>query len=69
VGNAGVLSQLLCGTPTELDDFYELYSLNGGRGGGGFCSLPLAPRAPSHVALMALGGLALVLRWRRRAWR
>lgn len=65
VENAGVLSEIECGTPTELDDFYELYSRNGGLGGGGFCSLPRVPRAPSRVPLLAAGGLLALLAGRR----
>jgi hypothetical protein len=65
VGNAGVLSQLECGTPIELDDFYEIYSRNGGLGGGGFCTLPRAPQRPSHGSLIAFGGLVALLGLRR----
>jgi hypothetical protein len=65
VGNAGVLSELQCGTPIELDDFYEVYSRNGGLGGGGFCALPRVPRAPSQAPFFVLGGLVALLGWRR----
>jgi hypothetical protein len=65
VGNAGVLSELQCGTPIELDDFYEIYSRNGGLGGGGFCTLPRAPRRPSHASLIAFGALVALLGLRR----
>jgi hypothetical protein len=68
IGNTGELSQITCGTPTLLDDFFEVYSREGGPGGGGFCSLrPGASRAPLLPSLgfgAALLGLALR---RRRA--
>ncbi|HWO09750.1 MAG TPA: hypothetical protein VNN80_09735 [Polyangiaceae bacterium] len=56
LGNAGDISEIKCGTPTELDDFFELYSRAGGRGGGGFCSL-----SPGRVGATSRGGLALLL--------
>lgn len=67
VGNAGVLSAIQCGTPRPLDDFYELYSRNGGLGGGGFCSLrPAAPSSRRAPALALLGLLAAAFFRRRR---
>lgn len=63
LGNAGVVSTIECGRPTQLDDFFELYSRADGKGGGGFCSV--APGAPQNaprglaVLFVALAGLAL----------
>lgn len=57
LGNAGVASTIECGRPTELDDFFELYSRADGHGGGGFCSV-----APGGAAREnAPRGLALLL--------
>ena len=66
LGNAGVASDIQCGTPTELEDFFELYSRYGGPGGGGFCSVSPAGMArgrsgvgASAAVLALLLGLAL----------
>jgi hypothetical protein len=65
LGNAGVVSEIQCGTPRVLEDFYELYKNRGGPGGGGFCSVsPQAGKTgvgAASVLLMALAGLG----WRR----
>jgi MYXO-CTERM domain-containing protein len=65
LGNAGVVSDIQCGTPMVLEDFYELYKLRGGPGGGGFCSVsPQAGKTgvgAATVLLMMLAGLG----WRR----
>jgi MYXO-CTERM domain-containing protein len=53
VGNSGPLSPISCGTPKPLDDFFELYKQNGGRGGGGFCSMsPGSHSVPGATALL-----------------
>jgi hypothetical protein len=64
LGNAGVVSTIECGRPTQLDDFFELYSRADGKGGGGFCSVApgssgRAPRGLAAVLFVALAGLAL----------
>lgn len=63
LGNAGVVSTIECGRPTQLDDFFELYSRADGKGGGGFCSVGSpGTRATPHglaVLFVALAGLAL----------
>jgi hypothetical protein len=65
VDNAGPLSPLACGTPKELDDFFEVYGKANGPGGGGFCSVsPGFPRsAPAATAL--LGALLAAFGLRR----
>jgi MYXO-CTERM domain-containing protein len=69
LGNAGVASDIQCGTPTELEDFFELYSRYGGPGGGGFCSVSPGTGggrsgAGASAAVLALL-LGLALRRRR----
>ena len=69
LGNAGVASDIQCGTPTELEDFFELYSRFGGPGGGGICSVSPAgmARGRSGVgASAAVAALLLGLALRRR---
>ena len=66
VGNTGVLSAVVCGTPQPVDDFFELYRRAGGKGGGGFCSISHGQQKGLLVLLFA-PLLALGLRrWRRR---
>lgn len=64
LGNAGVVSEVQCGTPMALDDFYELYSNSGGPGGGGFCSV-----APGRSASGALGAATVALMLAGLGWR
>jgi hypothetical protein len=67
LGNAGVISQIQCGQPIPLDDFWELVSRAGGSGGGGFCSVSPGRRAAGAgsagvtLLVLALAGLG----WRR----
>jgi hypothetical protein len=65
LGNPGKLSQVACGTPTELDDFYEVYTEAGGEGGGGFCSVTGATSRSTPAALGVLGVALAALRLRR----
>ncbi len=66
VGNSGVLSEVVCGSPQPVDDFYELYRRAGGKGGGGFCSITHGQQSGLLVLLFApLFALGL-RRWRRR---
>jgi hypothetical protein len=70
LGNPGVLSRIACGTPQELEDFFERYKANGGKGGGGFCAVSPGhiPVAPGAAALLGLVLAALgVRRARSRA--
>jgi MYXO-CTERM domain-containing protein len=65
LGNTGVVSDIQCGTPTELNDFFELYAESGGRGGGGFCNLSTGPTGGSRQPIAWLGLLFGGLLWRR----
>lgn len=65
VGNSGVLSEVVCGTPEPIDDFYELYTRAGGKGGGGFCALGADPANGVAWLLLAACG-ALFVRRRQR---
>jgi hypothetical protein len=62
-GNSGPLSAVACGTPQEVDDFFELYRRAGGKGGGGFCSISRVHDF-SLLGLLALAGLLLGARRR-----
>ncbi|MBK8251725.1 MAG: hypothetical protein IPK82_03545 [Polyangiaceae bacterium] len=68
VGNVSPLSPLQCATPTEVTDFYEAYRENGGRGGGGTCSLGFFNRANNAAgpALALLTASAFLFRRRRK---
>jgi len=71
LGNAGPVSQIECGRPIPLRDFYEEYTEGGGPGGGGFCNL--SPGTLQQAA-GALGAATLALAlgclgWRRRKGR
>ncbi|WP_437726890.1 hypothetical protein [Sorangium sp. So ce861] len=57
VGNAGPLSELACGTPIDVDGFFELYREAGGQAGGGFCSVE-GPVGASRWVSWPLGALA-----------
>ena len=65
IGNPGLLSGIQCGTPHELDDFFEVYGRNGGRGGGGFCSASPGASRSSAAAAVLLGMVLAALRVRR----
>lgn len=67
VGNAGELSELACGTPQPVTDFFEAYRDAGGKAGGGFCSVSRRSDAQgAWLGLLALAGLALSARRRPR---
>jgi hypothetical protein len=62
--NYGKVSNLACGTPEPVTDFYEAYRMAGGRGGGGFCSIIGAQHSQALTALSALAALGLIVRRR-----
>ena len=61
VGNVGKLSAPVCGTPQNVDDFFEVYRELGGLAGGGFCSVnAIGARSETWAAMGAIAaGLAL----------
>jgi hypothetical protein len=59
LGNVGPLSNLTCGTPMPVNDFWDDYKAAGGQAGGGFCALEGAG-APAGSAVM-VGGLVTAL--------
>lgn len=61
-GNSGPLSAVACGTPQEVDDFFELYRRAGGQGGGGFCSIHRGQLGTAGALLGALMVLGLLRR-------
>lgn len=66
LGNSGPLSEIACGKPQPVDDFFELYRRAGGKGGGGFCSLDMPRGPPTRSGWLAACALLLVA---RRRWR
>jgi hypothetical protein len=69
VGNVGDLSELACGTPEPVDDFFEIYRKSGGEAGGGFCGhcgLIGAGRYRNWAAVCMIA-LGLGFAWRRRS--
>lgn len=67
-GNVGKLSDVSCGSPVSVTDFFELYREDGGQAGGGFCSIGArsAPGVGLWFGATALGALARYRRRRRR---
>jgi len=61
-GNIGSLSPYVCDTPQPIDTFFEGYSLDGGKAGGGFCNLDVRRHGSWPAAFGAIGLLA----WLRR---
>ena len=68
VNNSGNVSGQACATPIEVTDFFELYRLAGGTGGGGLRSIT---RPGSRVPWLGavLGGMAVAWLARRRGRR
>ncbi|MEZ4310829.1 MAG: hypothetical protein R3F14_22525 [Polyangiaceae bacterium] len=68
LGNIGPLTAATCGTPQEVQDFYEEYRAQGGQAGGG-CSVETRSRIAGFTgpATALLAGAAFLLRRRRRA--
>jgi len=69
-GNVGPIGNLGCSTPTPVNDFFMQYTNDGGRAGGGFCSLS-AVGAPTYGSVFGFGiaGSAVAFARRRRRTR
>lgn len=65
LNNPGVLSQIRCAAPEEVEDFFERYKFQGGLGGGGFCTMSFAARSSAPAGVALLGLLLVALRVRR----
>ncbi len=67
VGNVGVLSEVVCGTPEPVIDFFDVYREWGGLAGGGFCNCSVVGVQSDKWlgAMAALFALGLALGWRR----
>lgn len=57
LGNVGPLSEIVCGTPAPVDDFFDAYRQAGGKGGG--CNV--SDGVLDDVASFGLGGVGLGL--------
>src|SRR5262249_58759859 len=62
--NPGTLSSVVCGTPYPTDDFFTQYLADGGRAGGGICSIGHDPR--SYASISAGASVVLLAFVRRR---
>jgi hypothetical protein len=63
--NDGFFSQVVCGTPKLVTDFFSAYKAAGGKGGGGFCSI--GRRGSSVGLIIPLASLALLALRRLRS--
>jgi hypothetical protein len=66
-GNAGPLSDIVCGVPEPVDGFDEVYRRAGGSAGDGFCAISSYPGKREGMLLASLELLALVALIRRRS--
>ena len=69
VGNVGPLSNVPCGEPVPVNDFWKNYYEAGGRAGGGFCSADGVgvPAGTSGLGLLMLASMIGIVRKRRRS--
>jgi hypothetical protein len=69
VGNVGPLSNVACGEPVPVADFWRLYYDAGGRAGGGFCSADGVgvPAGTSGLGVLMLASMVAMARRRRRS--
>lgn len=69
LGNVGPMSELVCGVPAPVDDFFETYRESGGKGGGGCSVSPGGVAGGAGLLGVGLAGLALSARRARRSKR
>ncbi len=71
VGNVGPLSNVLCGEPVPVADFWRLYYEAGGRAGGGFCAAAAegvgVPAGTSGLGVLMAASIVAIIRKRRRS--
>jgi MYXO-CTERM domain-containing protein len=68
LGNIGPLSNVVCGEPVPVNDFWKVYYEAGGRAGGGFCSTEGigTPAGTSGLGALTLASIVAIARRRRR---
>jgi hypothetical protein len=68
-GNVGPLSNVACGEPVPVADFWRLYYEAGGRAGGGFCSADGVgvPAGTSGLGVLMVASMVAIVRRRRRS--
>jgi hypothetical protein len=66
-GNTGTISSVACATPQPVDDFWKIYSQNGG--GTGSCALETigSRGSPAAAAAVAIAATVMLRRRKRRA--
>lgn len=64
-GNLGVLSNIRCGSPRPVRDYFEAYREAGGKGGGGYCGFGRG-QVGGLAALLGFAGLVFAARRARR---
>jgi hypothetical protein len=67
-GNVGPLSNVTCGEPVPVADFWRLYYDAGGKAGGGFCSLEGVgmPAGTSGLGVLMVASIVAMIRKRTR---
>jgi hypothetical protein len=67
-GNVGPLSNVVCGEPVPVADFWRLYYDAGGKAGGGFCSLEGVgmPAGTSGLGTLMLASIVAIIRKKKR---
>lgn len=68
-GNVGPLSNVVCGEPVPVADFWRVYYDAGGRAGGGFCSADGVgtPAGTSGLGVLMVASMVAMARRRRRS--
>ncbi len=68
LGNVGPLSNVPCGEPVPVNDFWKLYYEAGGRAGGAFCSAEGVgtPAGSGAVGALMVASMVAIARRRRR---
>jgi hypothetical protein len=66
-GNVGPLSNVVCGEPVPVADFWHLYYEAGGKAGGGFCSTDGAglPAGTGGLGILMVASMVGMIRKRR----